>query len=116
MATKAAIRNKTLKKLRVIAEDETPSASAITDVEEGYDEMHPWLLSKNAANWDSDEDIPDEAVHSVVTILASRMADDFVVDELRYQRLQVEADFALTRLIEISASPYVPNETEAQYF
>ena len=116
MATKAEVRNKALKKLRVIAEGETPSSEIITDVEAAYDELHADLCTKDAITWDIDEDVPDEAVRSMVTVLASEVADDFAVDETRYQRLKFEAGQALNKLIYIASSDYISNETPAEYF
>lgn len=116
MATKAEVRNKALKKLRVIAEGETPSTEIITDVEATYDELHADLCAKDAITWDIDEDVPDESVRSMVAILASEMADDFAVDEGRYQRLKLEASLALNKLIYIASADYVSIETESEYF
>ena len=116
MPTKAEIRNKTLKRLRVLEEGETPTNEVIADVEEAYDELHAYLETKNATTWDSDEDIPDDATRSVVAMLAASLADEFIVDEQRYQRLQMEAGGALTRLIILAANDYIYCETEAEYY
>ena len=91
MATKAQVRNKALKKLQVLEEGESPTNEVISDVEEVYDELHRYLLNRGAVFWDSDEEIPDECVRPMVVMLAAEMADDFGVNEQRYQRLQVEA-------------------------
>ncbi len=125
MATKTQAGKKALEKLRVIEEDGTPSTDATNDIEAAYDELHPWLLSKSAVNWDVDEDIPDESVRSIVTILAATMADDFGVDEMRYQRLQIEAygypdnpggPCALSTLIALVKNDYIPATIEANYY
>ena len=116
MATKSALRNKVLKKLRVIAEGETPSSEIITDVEATYDELHADLSTKKAITWDIDEDIPDEAVRSMVSIIAAEIADDFAVDEARYQRLKFESEQALRKLMFLASSTYIANETKSNYF
>ncbi len=124
MATKAQVRNKALKKLRVLEEGETPTNEVISDVEGAYNELYAFLSNHKATTWDSDEEIPNEAVRHVVTLLAFTMADDFGIDEVRYQRLKVEAygfydkdtNGAFSRLVELAANDYVSVETEADYY
>lgn len=127
MATKAEVRNKALRKLRVLEEGGTPSSEAITDVEEAFDEIYAYLARKNAVSWDSDENVPDEAVRPFVTILAAEMADDFGAEESRYRRLQTEAygpdgdkeninGGAVATLIYLASNNYVPRPTAAEYY
>lgn len=127
MATKAQIRNKALKKLRVLEEGESPTNEVIADVEAVYDQLYAFLTTKHAVTWDSDEEVPNEAVRPVVTLLAAEMADDFGVDENRYARLQIEAygslegkeksnGGALATLIALTQIEYVPVIVEADYF
>jgi len=116
MATKAQVRNKALKKLRALEEGETPSNETIADVEGAYDELHAYLFEKNAVYWDSDEDIPTDAVKHVVAMIAANMADDFNVDEIRYQRLQVEGSNALDSLIELATPEHISRPITAEFF
>lgn len=124
MATKAEVRNKALRKIRVIESGQTPETDAATDVDATYDELHAYLSKENAAYWDLDEDIPDEAVPFVVVILASMIADEFAVEEMRSQRLHIRAfglegapdNGALGQLIELASNQYVSMPIEAEYF
>lgn len=128
MATKAQVRNKALKKLKALEEGEAPTNEVIADVEAAYDELYAFLATKNAVTWDSDEDIPDEAVRPIVSILSAEMADDFLGDsqEGRYQRLQIEAygpggkekgnSGALMTLIALAQNDHVSTTIEAEYF
>ena len=116
MATKSQVRNKALKKIRVLEEGETPTNEVIADVESTYDDLHAYLGTENATTWDIDEEIPDEATRYVVTMLAFDIADDFGVDEIRYGRLKAERDLALAQLIELASSNYVSRTVAADYF
>ncbi len=127
MATIHELRDKSLKKLRVLEEGETPTNEVIADVEAAYEEIHAYLSTQSAIGWDSDEDIPDEAVRPMVTVLAAEMADDFGVEEPRYQRLQMQAygpdgdknnitGGALATLIGLASGSYITTTIEADYF
>ena len=124
MPTKAEIRNRALRKVRVIGSGGTPSTDEITDTEDAYDQLHAFLETKDAVTWDSDEDIPDEAAYYVAVMLAANIADEHV-DEARYQRIQREAyghpqdpsdTGALGQLVDLANSDYVPTVVTAEYF
>ena len=123
MPTKAQIRNKALKRVRALEPGDTPSSDDITDVEEAYDELYKFLVSKKAVTWDSDEDIPEEATYHVVTMLAANIADEYAVPENTYQRLKAEAYGienvslgSLGELIDLAKPDRVPDITEGIYF
>jgi len=50
MATKTQVRNRALRRLRVIEAGGTPSADEITDTELAYDELHAFLVTKGGCN------------------------------------------------------------------
>lgn len=126
-ATKAQIRDKVLRKLKVLAFGQTATAEDADIVETAYDEVHALLSEKEVITWGSGDSIPDEAVRPIVKIVAFEVADDFLSskDEGRYQRLRFEAygpnypdmtGGALAILQELAAVDYVPQPTEAEYF
>jgi len=122
MATKTQIRNRALRRFRVIEAGGTPTSDEITDTELAFDEVHAFLVTKQAVTWDSDEDVPAEAANHFTTILCAWIADEYV-SESQYQRLQAEAfgvenvsQGALGQLIDLARSDYVPITTEATYY
>ena len=126
MATLAQVRNKALKKLRVLEEGETPTNEVAADADDVYNELHAYLASERVVIWDADEEVPAKAVRAMVTILAAELADDFGVDEMRYQRLQVEAygvggkekgsGGAKATLLALAKHDRVPQPTPAEYY
>ena len=116
MATKAEVREKVLRKLRVLAEGESPSAQVQTDTDAAIDEMHAFLAAKNAITWDADEDIPTAAVRPFVSVVASELADEFEVDEMRYNRVRGEASGAIRELIKLATPTYIPQSIVADYY
>ena len=89
-----------------------------------YDNLYQYLVRKNAVYWDSDEDIPEEAVFSVVKILAFEISDEFGATDIRRQSLRIDAygiegtpeNGALGDLIYLASNKYVPKKTEADYY
>ncbi|GEM_PF-2110481 len=122
MATKTQVRNRALRRLRVIEAGGTPSADEITDTELAYDELHAFLVTKEAVTWDSDEDVPEEAANHFTTMLCATIADEYA-SESQYRRLQIEAfgqenvsQGALGELIDLARSDYTPVPTPAVYY
>ncbi len=124
MATKAQIRNKVLRKLKVLHANQSAPPDDATIVEDIYDEVYAYLSERNAVTWGSSDDIPAEAVQFVVRIVAYESADEYLslMDESRYQRLKFEAygsddmSGAFGELVRLSAVDYVPLESEADYY
>lgn len=124
MATAAEVRNKALRKVRVLEENDTPTTEMASDVDETYLELHAKLFEDNAVYWDSDEEVPTEAVLPIVKLLAAEIADEYGVDEARYQRLQIEAygiagtfnTGAYGTLIDLANNNYVSTVTTAEYY
>lgn len=126
MATKAEVRNKALRKIGVLEAGKTADTDDATDVDATYDEIYAYLAQDKAVTWDSDEEVPNNAVRPMVAILAAEIADDFQVPEPKYQRLQVEAygvggrekgnGGAKFELQALAQHTYVPKSTTAEYF
>lgn len=124
MPAKSDIRNRALRKLRALEPGQTPGADDITDVEQGYDELYSFLVSKKAVTWDSDDDIPDNAAEFVVKMLAYHLSDDYAQPEPKVQRMKIEAygitgtsdRGALGELIDLAKPDYVEDISEGVYY
>ena len=118
--TKNQLIKRVLLKLREIEADETPSSEATAVVGPRYDECYAFLNDKALVTWALDGEIPDSHAESMVTIVAAKSADDFHVDETRYQRLQFEAFgqtgfSAMDNLEQLAHVPYIPT-SEPEYY
>lgn len=124
MATKAQLRDKVLRKLKVLAAGQSAPPDDATIVEDAYDELHAQLTEDNVITWGSTDDIPDEAVRSMVKLVSFEVADTFLGarDEARYNRIRAEAygldgnSGAFGVLRSLAAIDYVPTQTEATYY
>jgi hypothetical protein len=104
MATAAQIRTKALKKLGVLAIGQTASAEISADLDEAYEEVYAQLDARNLAEWDSDEEIPDEYVNPVVALVAYARVDEYSIPNDRYQRITLDMRQALAQIREMQES------------
>ena len=126
MATATEIRNRALRKLGVLRAGKSPTTQEATDADAIYTALYAWLEIHDAVTWDDDESIPNEAEIAVTKLMCAELADEFGVDEARYQRLQFEAygpggkhgpsDGAFADLLWLAQNKYVPTITEAVYY
>jgi hypothetical protein len=124
VATKAQIRDKVLRKLKILRFGQAAFVEDATIVEDAYDELHAQLSEDNVITWGSTDDIPDEAVASIVKIVAYEVGDVFLgaTEEVRYNRLRAEAygldgnSGAFGVLKSLASIDYVPTQTEATYY
>ena len=91
MATSAELRNKALRKLGVFGTGQTPSAQKQADLDASYVEVYAELSSRSLTTWDSDEDIPEEYVSSMVSLMADSRKDEYRVPNDIYQRITIDA-------------------------
>ncbi len=121
--TRSELITRVLQKLRELEADETPSSEDTALVGAKYDEVYEELNDRGLVSWASDGTIPSTHAQPMVTIVAARSADDFHVEEVRYQRLQVEAfgprldetGGAMALLKEREYQPYV-SDAEPKYY
>lgn len=84
MIASTAVRQ-AMKKIGVLAAEETPTSSEIEDGTDSLNQMlHGWALSGIDLGWsdvasDDTLNVPDEYLEGIVYALAVRLADDFVV-------------------------------------
>ena len=91
MATSEQIRNKALKKLGKKSTGQTVSSELASDLDNAYTEVYAELEALNLTTWDSDEDIPDEFVRTVVALVAYARVDEYSIPNDRYQRIKLDA-------------------------
>lgn len=119
--TKNDLIIRVLRKLRELEADETGSSEDVSLVGAKYDEVYAELNEAGLVNWASTGSIPNTHAQHVITIVAYRSADDFYVDEQRYQRLKFEAEGAdgnggaMARLRQMEYIPYVSTDNPVYF-
>ena len=114
--TKTELATKALQRLRVLSAGETPDSDDLSLAETAYDALYAALHTEHLVTWDSAGDIPDRAVLPMSTLLASEIADDFEIPEVRLQRLVAQAQAARSVLATVKAPDYVPEPIPANYY
>jgi hypothetical protein len=123
MSTAAQIREKALRKLGVKATGQTTQAEIAADLDNAYTEVYAMLSSLGLTTWDSDEDIPDEFVAPVVSLVAFARVDEYSIPNDRFQRIDLDANGngspghlgAISAIKELQASNVYKTPT-ADYF
>ena len=88
-----------LQKLEVLAVEDPISASDRLVVKEKYEQVHAELSPRDFITWFDDDDVPDEVVDAMATIIADRLKGKYSTSPEKKAELRVEADDALTTLI-----------------
>lgn len=104
MATKARLAIKVLIKLMVIGAQDTAHTADKDLVEETYDEVWEELSELELVTWGSDDDIPTEAIKSMVYLVAAELVSDFVVPPevlVNIQNGAMRAERTLKRLVAV---------------
>lgn len=89
--TAAEIRNKALKKLGVFGTGTTASSGKSDDLDQAYLEVYEQLSRRHLVTWDTDEEIPDEFIHSVVALVADARKDEYRIPNDLFQRITLDA-------------------------
>ncbi len=113
MATVAELRDKVLQKLEVLAVGETAEAADAELVEGFISTVHANFLAKAKIYWPSDN-TPDEAVDSMVWIIADKCKTEF--GKANDQEITIQAQLAMDDIAELNASEYNGQPTQACYF
>ena len=87
MATKAQIRDKALTKLGVLAPGATASSEAADSMTKAYNEVYASLEELTLTFFPQDN-VPDSVADSVAALCAWSRVSEFLVSELRYQRVK----------------------------
>ncbi len=88
-----------LQKLGVLAAEESPSASDRLAAKSKYEQVHAELSRREIIPWWDDEEVPDWAADPFATIVASRLTNEFSLEQGRRLELKADADMALTTIV-----------------
>jgi len=93
MATTTGLRNQVLEELGVIKPGQTVGADDSGPVDTRYTQWHALYSEKNVVYWGPTDDIPEEAVNSVVDILVDECAHKYkhIVNMDAQRRIEVAA-------------------------
>lgn len=91
--TIAQVRNRALTKLVKLPLGQTPTGAQADDMENAYNQVYSRLEQLGLVSWSSTDDIPDEFVEDVVSLMAFERAEG-VPDNL-YVRLRDDASRAV---------------------
>lgn len=104
-----------LQKLGVLAAEESPSASDRLAAKSKYEQVHAEHSRRELIPWFDDEDVPDWAADPFATIVASRLVNEFSVEQGRRLELKADAVGALTTII-ADGQRREPPEVDATYY
>lgn len=104
-----------LQKLGVLAAEESPSAADRLAVKNKYEAVHAEYSRREIIPWFDDEDVPDWASDPFATIVASRMVNEFSVEQGRRLELKADAMTALTTIVADGQRRESP-EVDAVYY
>ena len=78
--------------------------------ESAYKEVYAQLKKEGLATWPYDENVPDEVVPYVVSLVAENCLATYGVSDKRYQRIKVEAARAMAEIRKNLAIDYVSED------
>jgi len=114
--TPAELKNRVLRKLRILGSGQTASAERTAIVTDAYTSVYNRLKRKNLVTWALIGNIDDAVSDALITLVAYQACDDFHIPEQRILRLKVLADEAMTDLIDLMRPEYVSTHTRVPYF
>ena len=116
MATKAILAKKILEKLGVLESGADLDADDQTLVEDKYDSWYQVLAADDKVSWGSGDDIPTEAVASVVSIIANDCLTEFIIPQDKQMIIARDAQIGNDNLKKLEYIDYVPDEPEHHYY
>lgn len=105
-----------LQALKAVEGDATPDSSDVTLIEAAYDQVYASLRSRNLASWGSAGEVPDEAVNSVVALVAEARIGFFKPPQDAAADIRLKASTAFEDLVEVLQPDYVSQPVPAEYF
>ena len=114
--TLTELKNRALKRLRVLAAGETAPAYVDDIVAESYTSVYAELQEEGLVSWTSTGDIPNKIALHVGTLVVYESADEFSVPEPRMARLEVKAAKAMKQIRRLMATDYIPSHSEAVFY
>lgn len=118
--SQANLRDRVLRKLGVLSEDQAATSYHAAQVYEAYDAVYARLATHSAIAWPKTTrtalEIPAEVTNPLVRLLAAELTDQFGTPEPTAQRILMEAPMAEMDLRAAIANDYVPAETQAEHY
>ena len=115
MTTANELYNYALTRLNVLGDGQTATAGQTAKMERILNSFHAYLVRKGHVNYDL-EDIPDEDVDPMVTLLAWRARFDFSASAERILALREEVGRASQILLANNQVEYDGEPVEALYY
>jgi hypothetical protein len=94
MATAAEIRDKAARKLGILGVGNTLRAEHQADLDEAYLDVYNMLAADDLTPWDFDEEVPDDLVEPVVSLVAYARYVDYGVPQERSLKIVRDAEGA----------------------
>lgn len=112
------IASRVLRKLGRLPEGQSPTGSQVSQIRDEYDELYQELLDDGIVTWSASDDIPDNVVGPVYTLLLGRLADDFgVPNQWMLNALGQDLEKKMKRKISAAATvPYESIDTQFENF
>jgi hypothetical protein len=104
MATAIDARNRAAFMLGILGEGDVLRDDHTADMDAAYTEIYARLSAKSIAWWDEDDEIPDECITHVATMMAFSRTDDYSVSDSRYQRIAIRNAIAIPEMRELKTS------------
>ena len=104
-----------LQKLGVLAAEESPSAADRLAAKSKYEHVHAEYSRRDLLPWFDDEDVPEWAADAFATIVASRLVNEFAVEQGRRLELKADAQIAVTTIVADGQRRESP-EVDALYY
>lgn len=101
------LATRTLEKLGKLASGSTPDSDDVTLITAAYTSYYQELLTLHLVDWGSTDDIPERSARALISLLALEVADEFRINEVRLQRLQLLEDKNKARLAIAIAPDYI---------
>ena len=114
--TKAQVAEKVLQKLGVLESGETVDTDDQAIVTDKYDSWYQVLAADDKVTWGSGDDIPTEAVASVVSIIANDCLTEFIIPQDKQILIARDSQTGMDNLKKLDYVDYVPEEQEHHYY
>jgi hypothetical protein len=114
--TLAELKEKALKKLRVLSPSQSAPAYANTIVGDAYDSVYEQLKTEKLIYWGSSDDIPDDLAYQIIALVIFNSADEFHVPEPRLARLERQSLIAMKDIRRKTTPDYVPTTASPDYY
>ncbi|MEN8171422.1 MAG: hypothetical protein ABFS03_00930 [Chloroflexota bacterium] len=114
--TKTQVATKVLEKLGVLESGATADSADLTIIEDKYDSWYGVLAAEDKVSWGSGDNIPNEAVASVVSIIANDCLTEFIIPQDKQVIIDRDATKGNDNLKKLEYVDYVPEEIDNHYY